>query len=164
MYLMILLAFPLGALTACIQRDNTLTCEDFRELTSRTWRGVEILTVNRLSSGVNLKKFPALKKFKVMHSLVRCDDISGSEGIAVELEDEVCSMSSSVSQEVVSTTRSQPEVEATNAIVGIITGGILVLVIQCVGYGERQLPIQGPPSTTPSSTTPPSTTSASCSS
>nr|XP_034315444.1 uncharacterized protein LOC117685237 isoform X1 [Crassostrea gigas] len=80
-----------------------------------------------------------------MHSLVRCDDISGSEGIAVELEDEVCSMSSSVSQEVVSTTRSQPEVEATNAIVGIITGGILVLVIQCVGYGERQLPIQGPP-------------------
>lgn len=93
MYLMILLAFPLGALTACIQRDNTLTCEDFRELTSRTWRGVEILTVNRLSSGVNLKKFPALKKFKVMHSLVRCDDISGSEGIAVELEDEVCSVS-----------------------------------------------------------------------
>ncbi len=90
---MILLAFPLGALTACIQRDNTLTCKDFRKLASRTWRDVEILTVNRLSSGVNLKKFPALKKFKVMHSLVRCDDIIGSEGIAVELEDEVCSVS-----------------------------------------------------------------------
>lgn len=123
-------------MTACIQRDNTLTCEDFRELTSRTWRGVEILTVNRLSSGVNLKKFPALKKFKVTHSLVRCDDISGSEGIAVELEDEVCSMSSSVSQEVVSTTRSQPEVEATNAIVGIITGGVIgiVLVIGFIAF------------------------------
>nr|XP_034315445.1 uncharacterized protein LOC117685237 isoform X2 [Crassostrea gigas] len=68
-----------------------------------------------------------------MHSLVRCDDISGSEGIAVELEDEVCSMSSSVSQEVVSTTRSQPEVEATNAIVGIITGGVIGIVL-VVGF------------------------------
>lgn len=33
-------------------------------------------------------------------------------------------MSSSVSQEVVSTTRSQPEVETTDAIFGIITGGM----------------------------------------
>lgn len=93
MYLLILLAFPLGALTACIQRDNKLTCEDFRDLASRTWRDVVILTINRLSSGVKLKKYPALKKFKVMHSLVRCDDINGSEGITVELEDEVCSVS-----------------------------------------------------------------------
>lgn len=58
-------------------------------------------------------------------------------------------MSSSVSQEVVSTTRSQPEVETTDAIFGIITGGMhykqfikiwlyhnayLFIQIKCYGY------------------------------
>eukprot|EP00105_Crassostrea_gigas_P014932 XP_011431777.1 PREDICTED: uncharacterized protein LOC105331335 [Crassostrea gigas] len=74
MYLLILLAFPLGALTACIRKDTTLICKDFRDLASRTWRDVEIFRINRLSSGVNLKKF------KVMHSLLRCDDIIGQKG------------------------------------------------------------------------------------
>lgn len=116
-------------MTACIQRDTTLTCEDFRDLASRTWGEVEILTINRLSFGENLKKFPALKKFKVIHSLEKCDDINGSEGITEELEDEVCSMSSSVFQEVVSTTRSQPKVETRDAIFGIITEGVIGIVL-----------------------------------
>uniref|UniRef100_A0A8W8MQH3 Uncharacterized protein n=1 Tax=Magallana gigas TaxID=29159 RepID=A0A8W8MQH3_MAGGI len=121
MYLSILLAFPLGALTACIRKDTTLTCKDFRDLASRTWRDVEIFRINRLSSGVNLKKF------KVMHSLLRCDDIIGQRGVTEKLEDEVFSRN----------TRSQSEVETRDAIYGIITGGMLVLVIQCVAYGER---------------------------
>lgn len=38
MHLLIMLAFSVGFMTACTRKDTTLPCEDFKDLSSRTWR------------------------------------------------------------------------------------------------------------------------------
>lgn len=82
-----LILIPLFAL-GCERTNEGVRCRMWGQNMIR-YRDVEILTIEYLNQGVDLRQFPRLRKFVVREAVVSCKDIIYSETIII-LNNQIC--------------------------------------------------------------------------
>ncbi|XP_062596615.1 uncharacterized protein LOC134258070 [Saccostrea cucullata] len=84
-----LFVIPLFVL-GCERTSEGVRCRVWDQNMLKWFRDVEMMEINYLNHGVDLKQFPRLRKFVVREAVVSCEDIISGETIIIILNDQIC--------------------------------------------------------------------------